>query len=135
MKQIRNKIFTGRTIQANCPCGKLYVVINDDEEGSPFEVFVKFGKSGGCGSAIGNGLATVISIALRSGTRIDDIFSGLSAVGCHRSPVLDGEQKISSCVDAIAHALRCHIELKQPQKEIQKDEIKQECLPTLALAS
>jgi phosphoribosylaminoimidazole-succinocarboxamide synthase len=112
MKTPRPQTLHGQTIEVKCPCGKLYVVINESLEGIPFEVFVRFGKSGSCSSAIGNGLATVISIALRSGTEIDDKIKGLSSVSCHRSATYEDGTRINSCVDAIAYAAKVYLQQK-----------------------
>ncbi len=43
----RPKVLVGRTVEMMTGCGKLYVTINQDEHGVPFEVFTSMGKAGG----------------------------------------------------------------------------------------
>jgi hypothetical protein len=91
------------------PCGKLYVTLNDDPDtGLPMELFVRFGKSGTCGSLVANALTIITSYGLRSGMGVDDAIKGLVGHGCHRPPVLDDGECITSCVDAIGRAIRIH---------------------------
>ncbi len=44
----RPPVMRGRTVQTNVGCGPLYITLNEDAEGKPFEVFFKLGKSGSC---------------------------------------------------------------------------------------
>lgn len=109
-KRIRPKIVQGETIVMDSPCGKLYVTINDDPlTGSILEIFVRFGKSGTCGSLVANALTIITSYGFRSGMDVGDAIKALIGHGCHRSAVfdLDGE-RIVSCVDAIGKAIRLH---------------------------
>ena len=41
----------GRTLKLSSPLGDLYVTINEDEGGRPFEVFCTLGKAGGAATA------------------------------------------------------------------------------------
>ena len=47
--------------------GKMYVTINRDEGGNPFEVFANLGKAGGCDSAQMEAICKLASMALRAG--------------------------------------------------------------------
>ncbi|TFH67008.1 MAG: TSCPD domain-containing protein [Gemmatimonadales bacterium] len=108
-KQHRPKAFSGETLEMPSPCGKIYVTMNDNPDtGDLMEVFVRFGKSGTCGSLIANALTTITSYGLRSGLGVRDAIKGLIGHGCHRAPVIDGDERILSCVDAIGKALRLH---------------------------
>jgi ribonucleoside-diphosphate reductase alpha chain len=49
------------------PLGDLYVTVNEDETGKPFEVFATLGKAGGAAMADVEGIGRLISLALRSG--------------------------------------------------------------------
>jgi len=42
----RPPVVHGRTVAVNVGCGPLYITLNEDETGKPFEVFFKLGKSG-----------------------------------------------------------------------------------------
>jgi len=98
-KTPRPEYLNGKTYQASCGCGKLYVVCND-LDGHLAEVFAKLGKSGGCGAATMEGIGKAISIGLRSGVDPLDFVKSLKGIECHRSP---------TCLDAIAQAIEQHV--------------------------
>ncbi len=82
-------------------CGKLYVTVNQDENGI-CEVFTNTG-SAGC-EAMAEALARLISIAIRSGIDIDEIIGqlkGIRCVGC----IIDDDTDVLSCPDAIAQSI------------------------------
>jgi ribonucleoside-diphosphate reductase alpha chain len=119
-KQHRPKTVRGETLEMPSPCGKIYVTMNDNPEtGDLMEVFVRFGKSGTCGSLVANALTIITSYGLRSGMEVGDAIKGLIGHGCHRAPVVDGDDRISSCVDAIGKAIRLHAQL-----QVEADEMK-----------
>ena len=108
-KRPRPKAVPGETLEMASPCGKIYVTLNDDPaSGRLLEIFVRFGKSGTCGSLVANALTIVTSYGLRSGMEVTDAIKGLIGHGCHRSAVLDDGEHITSCVDAIGRAIRLH---------------------------
>ena len=72
----------GYTIQRHSHCGKLFVTVTT-RDGRPFEVFIRFGKAGGCGSAMADGLARLVSYGLRSGLEATDTVKALSGITCH----------------------------------------------------
>jgi ribonucleoside-diphosphate reductase alpha chain len=82
-------------------CGKLYVTVNQDENGI-CEVFTNTG-SAGC-EAMAEALARLISIGIRSGIDTDEIIGqlkGIRCVGC----IIDDETDVLSCPDAIAQSI------------------------------
>ena len=108
-KQIRPKIIPGETLEMMSPCGEIYVTMNDNPDtGDLIEVFVRFGKSGTCASLVANALTIITSYGLRSGMDVGDAIKGLIGHGCHKAPVVDGNERITSCVDAIGKAIRLH---------------------------
>jgi ribonucleoside-diphosphate reductase alpha chain len=118
-KQHRPKTVRGETLEMPSPCGKIYVTMNDNPEtGDLMEVFVRFGKSGTCGSLVANALTIITSYGLRSGMEVGDAIKGLIGHGCHRAPVVDGDDRISSCVDAIGKAIRLHAQLQEEADEM-----------------
>lgn len=89
-------------------CGSFYLTINRDPEGNIVESFVNTSKNGTCKSNI-DGLNRMISLALRSGTKIDEIvdqLKGITCAACTRVKT-KGDKKINglSCPDIIAKAL------------------------------
>lgn len=67
----------GFTVQRRSHCGKLFVTVTT-QEGKPFEVFIRFGKAGGCGSAMADGLARLVSYGLRSGLKTQDAVKAIT---------------------------------------------------------
>lgn len=94
----RPRILRGCTIEMSTNCGKLYVTVNRDTvTGQPVELFCRFGKAGGCGSAVMDGLTRMISYGLRSGMEAGEIIRGLGGISCHL-----GQR---SCMHALAEAV------------------------------
>lgn len=85
-------------------CGNLYVTINEDESGKPFEVFTNIGKAGGCASSQAEAIGRLISLALRSNIDSEEIVKQLKGISCHQHSWSEGG-KILSCSDAIAKAI------------------------------
>lgn len=84
------------TVMLNCQCGKIFITITVFE-GKPFEVFIRFGKAGGCGSAMADGVAKLVSYGLRSGMCANDAVKALSGIGCHLGP--------NTCLNAVSSAI------------------------------
>ena len=73
----------GYTIQRRSHCGKIFVTVTT-QEGKPIEVFIRFGKAGGCGSAMADGIARLVSYGLRSGLEAQDAVKALAGISCGR---------------------------------------------------
>lgn len=100
----RPEIIVGKTLKVKTGCGNIFVTVNFDEDGQPFEVFSAMGKAGGCASSQAEAISRTISLSLRSGVSIDEILKQLKGISCHM-PFGFGPQKITSCSDAIARAI------------------------------
>jgi hypothetical protein len=87
----------GYTIQRRSHCGKLFVTVTT-RDGKPFEVFIRFGKAGGCSSAMTDGIARLMSYGLRSGLDPEDAIKALSGISCHLGP--------KTCLNEVASAIR-----------------------------
>jgi ribonucleoside-diphosphate reductase alpha chain len=109
----RPKMVTGATTAMRTGCGKLYVTINQDEQG-PFELFAQMGKAGGCAASQSEGLARLVSLAFRSGIAADEVIKQLKGISCHMPAWEPGGEKILSCPDAIAKAIEQWI---MPERE------------------
>ncbi|AKL98034.1 vitamin B12-dependent ribonucleotide reductase [Endomicrobium proavitum] len=102
---------SGFTFLMHTGCGKMYVTINEDENGA-CELFTQLGKSGGCTSSQSEAIARLISLALRSGVNQDEIISQLKGIRCP-SPTLAEGGAILSCADAVAKAMEAYAKEKQ----------------------
>jgi hypothetical protein len=96
-KRLRPQALPSVTYQMPTSCGKIYVTITRDSDGSPFEVFVRFGKAGHCGAAVFDGMTKLISNALRCGMDPAEAVKALSGIVC-----TNGRQ---TCLNAVAQAL------------------------------
>ncbi|MES3161764.1 MAG: adenosylcobalamin-dependent ribonucleoside-diphosphate reductase [Halorubrum sp.] len=100
---------SGVTQRVETGYGKLYVTINEEETGRPFELFANIGHSGGYTNSFTEALAKVISTALRSGVDPEEIVDELQGT---RSPKVawDKGEQIQSIPDAIGTALRRYLD-------------------------
>jgi len=109
----RPMVLHGTTYKAESPIGKMYVTINQDDKGEPFEVFLNNGKSGSDVMAMADALGRMISFVLRIHSpvpqreRMREIVSELSGIGGARS-VGFGENRVRSLPDAVAKVLAKH---------------------------
>ncbi len=101
----RPEFMQGITKRMDTSCGSLYVTINWDETGRPFEVFTSMGKAGGCASSQSEAIGRLTSLALRSGVDPGQVARQLRGISCHL-PKGIGRKRISSCADAVAQALQ-----------------------------
>lgn len=119
-KRKRPNVLKGTTRKMNSPLGDVFVTINEDREGHEFEVFATLGKAGSVAMADVEAIGRLISLALRFGIPVGDVYSQLRGISSDRA-VGFGENKVLSVPDAIAQALGWH------QRE--KAGIQQELIP------
>ena len=94
---------TGRTRRVHTGHGNMYVTVNLDEHGQPFEVFATTGKAGTCDSALTEAVTRLVSLALRSGVDPGEVVRQLRGITCH--PFVDEGVTTNSGPDAIAVVL------------------------------
>ncbi len=99
----RPQLLSGETQRMETGCGKLFIIMNDDEYG-PREVFANMGKAGGCASSNTEALGRLISLALKRGASAQEIVDQLKGIRCH-VPYGMGPNATLSCADAIGKAL------------------------------
>ena len=121
-KRPRPDVLYGVTQRINTGYGKVYVNINEDEHGEPFELFANIGNSGGFTASFTEALAKTVSTALRSGVDPQEIASELQGI---RSPKVawDKGEQINSIPDAVGTAMRRYLD-----GEIEKQYPKQQNL-------
>ncbi len=115
-KRQRPSTLRGYTVRMNSPLGDLYVTINEDENGRPFEVFCTLGKAGGAAMADAEAIGRLLSLALRSGIPIASLKDQLRGISCDRA-VGVGPNKVLSAPDAIGQAIERYLEEKEGVQE------------------
>ncbi len=103
-KRSRPEKLRGTTIRKETPLGVMFVSINEDEKGQPFEVFINLGKAGGSAMADAEAMGRLISLALRSGIPLTEVHRQLRGISSDRMVGL-GPNKVMSVPDAIGLAL------------------------------
>ncbi len=122
----------GTTSRYRTSCGNLFITINRDKDGNIVETFVNTSKNGICKSNI-DGMSRMISLALRSGVKVEEIIDQLSFISCQacvrtraKGEKLDG----SSCPDIIARALAEEYKVRlTTENKATKPELKLEPVP------
>lgn len=100
----RPETIKGTTTKVNTGCGSLYVTINEDEYGRPFEIFTQMGKAGGCAGSQLEAIGRLVSLAFRSGLESKPLINQLRGIRCP-APSWEKGGRIFSCADAIARVL------------------------------
>jgi ribonucleoside-diphosphate reductase alpha chain len=103
-KRSRPELLRGTTRRLETPLGTLYVTITEDEKAQPFEVFMSLGKAGGALMADVEALGRLISLALRSGIPMKEIYRQLRGISSDRTMGL-GANKVLSVPDAVGIAI------------------------------
>ena len=119
----RPTVITGTTTKIATGCGNLYVTINDDEKGMPFEVFMSMGKAGGCAMSQLEAIGRLVSLALRSGLDAISIAEQMRGIRCP-SPSWEKGGRIFSCSDAIARVIERRMQAAGHNKSSGDDQIK-----------
>lgn len=101
----RGTVTYGTTTKISTGCGNLYITINNDSLGNPFEVFMQMGKAGGCAMSQLEAMGRLVSLALRSGVNVNSIVDQLRGIRCPSPSWEKGGGRIFSCSDAIARAI------------------------------
>lgn len=111
-KRTRPAALRGTTRRMPSPLGDLYVTVNEDDQGRPFEVFATLGKAGGAAMADVEAIGRLISLGLRSGIPMQELMLQLRGISCDRA-VGFGPNKVLSVPDAIGQVLALHEAEKQ----------------------
>ncbi|HKW42315.1 MAG TPA: vitamin B12-dependent ribonucleotide reductase [Gemmatimonadales bacterium] len=111
-KRSRPDLLRGATRRVETPLGTMYVNITEDDKGQPFEVFISLGKAGGALMADVEAIGRLISLALRSGIPLGEVYRQLRGISSDRVVGL-GPNKVLSVPDAIGIAIEKWMQEKQ----------------------
>lgn len=98
----------GATHCKKCACGTLYITTNMDKDGNLVEVFTHTSKGGICQANL-NSNTRLISLALRSGVKIDEIedqLKGIHCPACQLAKAKGHQVDGMSCPDIIAKTIK-----------------------------
>ncbi|MEK7554739.1 MAG: ribonucleotide-diphosphate reductase subunit alpha, partial [Patescibacteria group bacterium] len=107
----RPKVMTGKTYEVKTGYGKLFVTVNDDESGIPFEIFATIGKSGGFFQEQSEAICRLVSLSLRSGVKIEKVVDQLKGIR-GPMPVMTDKGTVLSLPDAIGQIIEEHVKNK-----------------------
>lgn len=108
----------GNTYCRHCACGTLYITVNCDDEGNLVETFIESSKGGIC-KANTAAVNRMVSVALRSGVKVDEIIDQLQGIYCPACAKTSKHVDGLSCPDIMAktlHAFYYGEEDEKPQK-------------------
>jgi ribonucleoside-diphosphate reductase alpha chain len=115
----RPEVVVGTTTKVATGCGNLYITINEDDKGLPFEVFMQMGKAGGCAASQLEAVGRLVSLVFRSGVEMKSIIDQLRGIRCP-SPSWEKGGRIFSCADAIAQVLEKRLLAREEKGSPQK---------------
>ncbi|HEY0152689.1 MAG TPA: vitamin B12-dependent ribonucleotide reductase [Longimicrobium sp.] len=124
LKRKRPDVLRGTTRKMTSPLGDVFVTINEDTENHPFEVFATLGKAGSVAMADVEAIGRLISLSLRFGVPVNDVYQQLRGISSDRA-IGFGQNKVLSLPDAIAQAIGL--------REQEKAGIQQELIPEAVL--
>ncbi len=111
----RPAVMRGRTVQSNVGCGPLYITLNEDDNGKPFEVFFKLGKSGSCQQSYLEALGVAMSVGLRYGADPQKFIDKFEGMRCPNPKMRNAEGPTTlSCADGISQGLAKALALALP---------------------
>ena len=124
----RPMVVHGSTYRMNTPVGTAFITINTNGGAvpEPLEVFISISKPGSDISAMAEGLARVISLALRFASgipamdRVREIINQLEGIGGARVMGF-GKDRIKSLPDAVAKVLKIHYTIEKNAEEKKDD--------------
>ncbi len=99
----RPRQISGVTERVRTGHGNMYVTVNLDDAGRPFEVFGTTGKAGGCDAALMEAVSRLVSLALRAGIDSGEVTRQLRGITC--CPAWDDGTLVRSGPDAVAIVL------------------------------
>ncbi len=115
----RPEIVEGPTEAVSSAHGKVFVTLNFDENGDPYEVFINVGKSGSVMNAASEALGRILSQQAKGQFPLEHTISQLEGVGGRRSITE------RSMADAIARGMKTGYDKYHGKRGAKKDEQKE----------
>jgi ribonucleoside-diphosphate reductase alpha chain len=113
----RPDVMRGTTYKMTTAYGSMFVTINDDEHGKPYEIFTTIGKNGGFFAAKTEAISRLASLALSSGINASEVIDQLKGIR-GPSPIWSEGTMFLSIPDALARVLTRHTNKDQPKLEL-----------------
>jgi len=111
-------IFNSYSIRVPSPDGTMFVHCHEDHSGNLIRVLINIGKTGTSASSWADGVARMITLALKS-QDLSTILDELSNITSAKFVLGSGKYQIKSSIDGIFHALLMYRNMKvQPNREI-----------------
>lgn len=124
----RPEVMTGKTYKVKTGYGNMYVTVNNDEKGIPFEVFATIGKSGGFYQEQSEAICRLVSLTLRSGIKVEEVVEQLKGIR-GPMPVFTDKGTVLSLPDAMGRILQEHAAISNQLEAVLARPENQEVLP------
>lgn len=121
----RPETVSGNTYKVKTGYGNLYITVNNDENGEPFEVFTTIGKTGGFFQEQSEAISRLISLSLRAGLSTEKIIDQIKGIR-GPMPIITNKGTVLSLPDAIARILEEHIgktSFEEETEEVKMEEL------------
>ncbi len=117
--RLRPEKVAGVTYKIKTGYGTMFVTVNHDEDGAPFEVFATIGKAGGVFAEESEAICRLVSLALRARIPLATVIEQIKGIR-GPMPIFGKAGMILSIPDAIAQVLTQHqqdLEAKQTPEQ------------------
>ncbi|MBI4407238.1 MAG: adenosylcobalamin-dependent ribonucleoside-diphosphate reductase [Candidatus Kerfeldbacteria bacterium] len=107
--RLRPERVAGITYKIKTGYGTMFVTVNHDEEGKPFEVFATIGKAGGVFAEESEAICRLVSLALRARIPLQTVIEQIKGIR-GPMPIFGKNGMILSIPDAIGQVLGQHMQ-------------------------
>lgn len=112
----------GKTYRIKTGYGNLYITVNEDHTGAPFEIFATIGNSGGFFQEQSEAICRMVSLSLRSGIKASEVVEQLKGIR-GPMPVITERGTVLSLPDAIGRILEEHIGGESQNIDVEVEEV------------
>lgn len=126
--RLRPEKVAGITYKVKTGYGTMFVTVNHDEDGQPFEVFATIGKAGGVFAEESEAICRLVSLGLRAGIPVSNIIEQIRGIR-GPMPTFGKNGMILSIPDAIGQVLANHVQ-EMSGEVVEEDRADMEHEPT-----